>query len=75
MKIDSDGDVAVAFGNQAWVYNPGLLTPAQGRKVDVLEEKNSDESSDDESRGKYSTSQLKIQLVRYFYFAFTSRNH
>nr|XP_022342890.1 E3 ubiquitin-protein ligase MIB2-like isoform X2 [Crassostrea virginica] len=51
VKIDSDGDVAVAFGNQAWVYNPGLLTPAQGRKVDVLEEKNSDESSDDESRG------------------------
>ena len=75
MKIDSDGDVAVAFGNQAWVYNPGLLTPAQGRKVDVLEEKSSDESSGDESRGKHSTSQLKIHVVIYYYFAFTSRNH
>ena len=38
MKIDSDGDVAVAFGNQAWVFNPALLSPAPGEKPAQLKE-------------------------------------
>ncbi|KAH3783586.1 hypothetical protein DPMN_161528 [Dreissena polymorpha] len=33
VKIDSDGDVAVAFGNKAWVFNPACCDPAPGQKV------------------------------------------
>lgn len=33
VKIDSDGDVAVAFGNKAWVFNPACCEPASGQKV------------------------------------------
>ncbi|KAK3088128.1 hypothetical protein FSP39_015105 [Pinctada imbricata] len=36
VKIDSDGDVAVAFGNNAWVFNPALLTPAPGETPNQL---------------------------------------
>ncbi|XP_061163055.1 E3 ubiquitin-protein ligase MIB2-like isoform X1 [Saccostrea echinata] len=50
VKIDSDGDVAVAFGNQAWVYNPGLLVPVSGRKVDVLEDEGNDMDEPSQSR-------------------------
>lgn len=48
VKIDSDGDVAVAFGNQAWVYNPGLLTPVTGGKVDVLDDEADSDSAQEE---------------------------
>lgn len=55
VKIDSDGDVAVAFGNQAWVFNPGLLTPVKGGNVDVLDDgegdNDSDQEEDDDSSG------------------------
>lgn len=54
VKVDSDGDVAVAFGNQAWVYNPGLLTPATGSKINVLDDKadnDSDQVEGDDSSG------------------------
>lgn len=36
VKIDSDGDVAVAFGNKAWVFNPACCVPAPGEKVAEL---------------------------------------
>ncbi|XP_056006019.1 E3 ubiquitin-protein ligase MIB2-like isoform X2 [Ostrea edulis] len=51
VKIDSDGDVAVAFGNQAWVYNPGLLIPANGRKVDVLDDDDEEENEPEDPSG------------------------
>lgn len=57
VKIDSDGDVAVAFGNQAWVFNPGLLTPVTGGNVDVLDgdeaESDSDQEEEDDSSGNF----------------------
>jgi len=39
VKIDSDGDVAVAFGEQSWVLSPACLLPAQGAKVDEMQGK------------------------------------
>lgn len=36
VKIDSDGDVAVAFGNKAWVFNPACCELAPGEKVSDL---------------------------------------
>lgn len=33
VKMDSDGDVAVSFGTQAWVFNPACCEPAPGQKV------------------------------------------
>ena len=33
VKVDSDGDVAVAFGNKAWVFNPACCEAAPGEKV------------------------------------------
>ena len=36
VKIDSDGDVAVAFGGRAFVFNPACCSPAPGAKVDQL---------------------------------------
>ncbi|XP_021361486.1 E3 ubiquitin-protein ligase MIB2-like, partial [Mizuhopecten yessoensis] len=37
VKIDSDGDAAVAFGQQTWVFNPACLRPAPGVNTDTLE--------------------------------------
>ncbi|XP_069101873.1 E3 ubiquitin-protein ligase MIB2-like [Argopecten irradians] len=39
VKIDSDGDVAVAFGQQTWVFNPACLLPAPGAKTETLQVK------------------------------------
>ncbi|KAJ8321090.1 hypothetical protein KUTeg_002677 [Tegillarca granosa] len=39
IKLDSDGDAVVAFGHQAWVFNPACLIPVQGVKPDELHEK------------------------------------
>lgn len=37
VKIDSDGDVAVAFGKQIWVFNAACLSPAPKSKPDTLQ--------------------------------------
>ncbi|XP_033725516.1 E3 ubiquitin-protein ligase MIB2-like [Pecten maximus] len=36
VKIDSDGDVAVAFGQHTWVFNPACLLSAPGAKTETL---------------------------------------
>ncbi|KAL8624340.1 hypothetical protein ACOMHN_044771 [Nucella lapillus] len=36
VKVDSDGDVVVQFGQQKWLFNPASLTPAPGQKVDTV---------------------------------------
>lgn len=54
MKIDSDGDVAVAFGYQTWIYNPGLLIPVKEGNVDVLDDE-TDKESDEEDEYEFSS--------------------
>ncbi|XP_070206565.1 E3 ubiquitin-protein ligase MIB2-like [Littorina saxatilis] len=36
IKMDSDGDVVVQFGQQKWLFNPACLTPAPGAKLDTI---------------------------------------
>lgn len=64
VKIDSDGDVAVAFGNQAWVFNPGLLTPVKGGNVDVLDDGEADTDSYQEEEDDASGSQDQSERVQ-----------
>lgn len=67
VKIDSDGDVAVAFGNQAWVYNPGLLIPANGRKVDVLDDDDEEENEPEDPSGSRGTRLYITESSRLFW--------
>lgn len=46
VKIDSDGDVAVTFGNKSWVFNPACCEPAPGERINELE----DEGGESEKR-------------------------
>lgn len=62
VKIDSDGDVAVAFGNQAWVFNPGLLTPVTGGKVDVLDDEADSDSAQEEEDDANSNIFIILEL-------------
>ncbi|XP_052715611.1 E3 ubiquitin-protein ligase MIB2-like isoform X1 [Crassostrea angulata] len=63
MKIDSDGDVAVAFGYQTWVYNPGLLIPVTEVNVDVLDDE-TDKESDEEDEDDFSGSQNRDEKLQ-----------
>lgn len=36
VKVDSDGDVVVQFGEQKWLFNPACLSPAPGQEVDTV---------------------------------------
>ena len=36
VKVDSDGDVVVQFGQQKWLFNPACLTPAPGEELDTV---------------------------------------
>ena len=36
VKVDSDGDVVVQFGQQKWLYNPACVNPAPGEAVDTV---------------------------------------
>lgn len=51
VKIDSDGDVAVAFGNKAFVFNPACCIAAPGEKVFNLGEGGSGGERRAEGRG------------------------
>lgn len=50
VKIDSDGDVAIGFGDKAWVFNPVCCLLAPGEKLLELEAIREDEG--DSSSGK-----------------------
>ncbi|KAK3599548.1 hypothetical protein CHS0354_035782 [Potamilus streckersoni] len=50
VKIDSDGDVAVAMGKLAFVFNPACCIPAPSRKPDTLGE-TTDNAVDEDDLG------------------------
>lgn len=71
MKIDSDGDVAVTFGYQAWLYNPGLLIPVTEGNVDVLDDE-TDKESDEEDEDDFSGNFFIYNYYRTTQFLMTS---
>ncbi|KAK3599550.1 hypothetical protein CHS0354_035785 [Potamilus streckersoni] len=48
VKIDSDGDVAVAMGSIAFVFNPACCIPAPGSKPDNIGQSSGNALSDDD---------------------------
>ncbi|KAL3861980.1 hypothetical protein ACJMK2_007986 [Sinanodonta woodiana] len=48
VKIDSDGDVAVAMGSSAFVFNPACCIPAPGSKPDNIGQESGTASSEDD---------------------------
>ncbi|KAL4221756.1 hypothetical protein ACF0H5_020011 [Mactra antiquata] len=77
VKIDSDGDVAVAFGEDAFVFNPACCMLAKGEKVSevsVVESKpkpggasgGNDDDDDDDDEGVDAAAALGHLIAKMF---------